>query len=73
MQSTGASHGLSGFRIVTTSGWVFFTVINAFYGGALTMFFSSPPDIPFEDFRGAVAEYPTWKTMYLDVRSPESG
>ena len=64
---SGDPQGLQGFKIITTSGWIFFTVINAFYGGALTMFFTSLPDIPFEDFRGAVAEYPDWKIIYLDV------
>jgi len=29
--------------IASTTGWLFFTVLNAYYGGALTMFFTSDP------------------------------
>ena len=40
-----------GFQIMSNSGWYFFVLINAFYGGALTMFFSSEPDLPFQVWR----------------------
>ncbi len=46
---------LSG-RIVTISAWMFFLVLNAYYGGALTMFFSSPPSQPFSDLRDGLSK-----------------
>lgn len=44
--------------IMQTSGWYFFLLFNAFYGGALTMFFTSTPDLPFSDIRHVMQAYP---------------
>jgi hypothetical protein len=30
-----------GYRIALLSGWIFFVLLNAYYGGAMTMFFTS--------------------------------
>ena len=30
-----------GYQIASFSGWMFFVLLNAFYGGAMTMFFTS--------------------------------
>ncbi len=48
-------------RIVMISSWMFFLLINAYYGGALTMFFSSAPGRPFETVREGLLKYPEWK------------
>ena len=40
---------------------ILFVLLNAFYGGALTMFFTSAPTLPFGDLEAAVKAYPEWK------------
>ena len=45
-------------QISATSGWYFFVLLNAFYGGALTMFFASEAALPFDSIRGVMREYP---------------
>ena len=45
-------------QISATTGWYFFVLLNAFYGGALTMFFASEAALPFESIRGVMSEYP---------------
>ncbi len=39
------------FQIASTAGWYFFTLLNAYYGGALTMFFTSEVALPFDNVR----------------------
>ncbi len=38
-------------QIASTTGWIFFTLLNAYYGGALTMFFTSEVALPFDNVR----------------------
>ena len=47
-----------GFMISTTTAWIFFFLLNAFYGGAMTMFFASEVSLPFETVREAMQSYP---------------
>ncbi len=42
---------------------MFFVLVNAFYGGALTMFFSSAPELPFSSARDGLLLYPKWKMV----------
>ena len=56
----------SSYMIASTSGWYFFVLVNAFYGGALTMFFSSEITIPFEGIRDVIRAYPDWKLKMMD-------
>ena len=44
-------------------GFYFFILINTFYGGAMTMFFSSEITLPFETIRDVTRAYPTWNLM----------
>ena len=53
--------------IMQTSGWYFFLLFNAFYGGALTMFFTSSPDLPFSDIRQVMQAYPGEVEMFYTV------
>ena len=46
--------------------WLFFVLLNAYYGGALTMFFSTSPDIPFQNIREGIALYPKWKWIVIN-------
>lgn len=53
-------------KIVMTSGWIFFVLINAYYGGALTMFFVSEITLPFNNIRDVLRAYPAWNLLYID-------
>ena len=44
--------------------WIFFTLIYAYYGGALTMFFVNDDEIPFKSIRDALKEFPKWKIIF---------
>ena len=55
----------NGFMIAQISGWFFFVLLNAFYGGALTMFFSSEITIPFENMKDVIRAYPDWNLIYM--------
>ncbi len=57
---------LLSYRVVIVSSWIFFILINAYYGGALTMFFSSAPSPPFSSVREALTLYPEWKMILPD-------
>ncbi|XP_059083298.1 uncharacterized protein LOC131880637 [Tigriopus californicus] len=53
-ENTNAHHWAS------LSAWSFFLLMNSFYGGALTMFFSTRAAPPFSQFHEAVQAYPKW-------------
>ena len=53
-------------RILAFSIWTFFVVINAYYGGALTMFFTGTVTLNFETRRDVVQAYPDWNLIYKD-------
>ena len=46
--------------------WIFFVLINAFYGGALTMFFASEPTLPFSSIEDIMMAYPDWKLKMMN-------
>ena len=50
----------SGQQLMIFTTWTFFVFLNAYYGGALTMFFTSPTIIPFETERDVIRAYPDW-------------
>ena len=43
--------------------WYFFNLLNAYYGGAMTMFFTSEATLPFETMKDVIGAYPGWKLM----------
>ena len=47
-------------------GWSFFVLINAYYGGALTMFFASEIALPFETLRDVLKAMPSWTLLVHD-------
>jgi hypothetical protein len=53
----------TGHQMMVMVTWFFFVLLNAFYGGALTMFFTSVVNIPFENIRDVMRAYPSWKLM----------
>ena len=65
-------------RIVILSSWIFFLLVNAFYGGALTMFFASRSGLPFENVEEAMSMWSRWKMvavrpeiLYIPKNGPE--
>ena len=47
-------------QIVMVSIWCSFVLINAYYGGALTMFFVAELKIPFNSLRDVLKIFPEW-------------
>ena len=54
---------MDGIKIMFWIGSVFFILINSYYGGAMTMFFSTEPTMPFEDMQGVLKQYPNWELI----------
>ena len=52
--------------IIEVSLWFFFVLINAYYGGALTMFFVSEITVPFETLRDVLKVFPEWNLVFMD-------
>ena len=46
--------------------WFFFVLINAYYGGALTMFFVSEISLPFQTMEDVLKLFPSWNLVFLD-------
>jgi hypothetical protein len=55
----------SGHKIIITTVWYFFLLLNTYYGGALTMFFTSHIRIPFNNMRDVIQAHPDWKLVFL--------
>ena len=53
------------YQTTATVAWTFFTLVNAYYSGALTMFFASEMDLEFSTLEDVLEAYPTWKLMIL--------
>ena len=45
-------------NLVCLSGWLCFTLLHAYYGGALTMFFTMTSDLPFQSVEEGLSLYP---------------
>ena len=50
-------------QIVMITLWSFFILINAYYSGALTMFFVAETTVPFNSVRDILRSFPTWKLL----------
>jgi hypothetical protein len=57
--------GTNGQTMMFTTLFIFYVVLSAFYGGAMTMFFKSPSDNNFEDIKDVIPAYPEWKLVFL--------
>ncbi len=53
------------YLATATAGWFFFTLINAYYSGALTMFFANEMTLPFTQMSDVIEAYPTYILMIL--------
>ena len=49
------------WMISSTMIWLCFVLLEAYYGGALTMFFTSEVTIPLETLTDVLEAYPSWK------------
>ena len=56
----------SSYMITSFSSWTFFVLLNAYYGGALTMFFVSEPTLPFNTLRDVLKAFPSWNFVFID-------
>ena len=54
------------YIIVGITGGIFYQLLNSYYGGALTMFFTSEISIPFNNKEDVMKEYPKWKLKSRD-------
>ena len=61
---------LSSWRIVTTWSGIFFVLFQAFYSGALTMFFSTSKQLPFTSLEEGLALYPEWELLHYAPTLP---
>ena len=52
-----------GYMISSITIWFFFVLVNAYYGGALVMYFASEISIPFETTSDVLRAYPDWKLI----------
>ena len=59
-------NNFSGIRIWIFSLWTFFTLMYAFYSGALTMFFLTEDELPFTNSRDVLKLFPDWKLIFKD-------
>ena len=54
------------FKLTALFSWLFFVIINAYYGGALTMFFTSELTLPFNSIEDVLRSYPDWNLKFKD-------
>jgi hypothetical protein len=52
------------FKLVSLFSWLFFLLINAYYCGALTMFFIGDLTLPFNSIEDVMRSYPDWNLKY---------
>ena len=56
---------MSANSIIKLSLWFFFVLIQAYYGGALTMFFANEIDPPFKNIRDVLQVFPKWNLVFI--------
>jgi hypothetical protein len=52
-------------HIMVTTLFIFYVLLSAYHGGAMTMFFTSSTHNIFEDVVDVIRAYPEWKFMFL--------
>ena len=56
---------MSSNTMIKLSLWFFFVLIQAYYGGALTMFFANEIDPPFNNLREVLQAFPKWNLVFI--------
>ena len=54
-----------GYMIASATGGIFFVLLHAYYRGALTMFFATELQIPFNSVEEVMKAYPDWKLKFM--------
>ena len=54
------------FKLASLFSWLFFLLINAYYGGALTMFFIGEETLLFNSIEDVMRSYPDWNLKFID-------
>jgi len=44
--------------------WLLFTLMNAYFSGAMTMFFTSSPLTPFQSIQDVMRAHPDWLLLH---------
>ena len=57
-------------RILVISTWIFFVLLNSFYGGAMTMFFANDITLPFHNIGEVIRAYPEWNLLVFRGTEP---
>jgi len=52
--------------LLSTVAWYFFVIVNAYFGGAMTMFFATDETFPFHDIRDVIRAYPDYHLIIQD-------
>ena len=55
---------MSANSITKLSLWIFFVLIHAYYGGAMTMFFANEIVPPFKNLRDVLQAFPEWNLVF---------
>ena len=55
---------MSANSITKLSLWIFFVLIHAYYGGAMTMFFANEIVPPFRNLRDVLQAFPKWNLVF---------
>jgi hypothetical protein len=50
---------------MVTTLWIFYVMLSAFYGGAMTMFFTSTAQINLNNIVEVIRAYPDWNLVFL--------
>ena len=56
---------MNSLRLVSSNGWYFMMLLEIYYSGALTMFFSTEISVPFETMTDVMRAYPDWRLQMM--------
>ena len=56
---------VDGRRAIETVSWFVFLLVNSYHSGALTMYFSSNPALPFETINDVLRAHPDWILKHI--------
>lgn len=51
-------------KLVELTIYFFFVLVHAYYGGALVMFFTTEPEVPFNSLEDVLQNVPSWQLKY---------
>lgn len=60
----GTNDNTKGIKILTFTLWLYFTLINCYYCGVLTMFFTTSNELPFNTMNDVLLAYPDWNLRF---------